>query len=443
MKNKNKTKKVTIVAAMVICMVSVAVFVAIKLLEVSFAGSNVGQGNTVKVGNDKYVIISEYDSFAQYVEPVKKSASSVTIPDTINAGGKTYKVVSIGDAAFNKTCSTLKKVTIGRNVIGIGNDVFCFCKKLKSVTIKTTHLTNENVKYRAFYGLNEKAVITVPEQKLKEYKKILKVREIGVTGKKQKIKGKAMTGEDGFTNTVYDPDAKVPTPEVAMGLDTAIDLRKMQTKEAEYSVGDTIPIAMKVKMPQELFGYWDLYMMDKGETHLQCGTCGRMFKTNSSSDKYWDLRRHEYLPINDKCDCLTTNFLFGPTKHTLLAWRRIYYDIPCRVKLKITISDGIDYKDSSIKVHQVHALNLDNQYGSITEVKENLYKVEDSGREITVTIDNIKTFIPDADYHLYVEFEANVNNDASDVNDVAATLAYNDKEGNKEVTFNKVTVLNP
>lgn len=443
MKNMIKTKKKLAITAMAVFMLLVGGVIIAKLLGVSFAENNVGQGDTVKVGNGKYKIISEYDSFAQYVGPTKRSVKTVTIPDTIKAGGKTYKVVSIGDEAFSYSCNTLKKVTIGKNVVGIGEMAFRYCKKLKTITIKTTHLTIENVKPGAFYKMYDKVVITVPKQKLTEYKKILKAKNVGVTGKKQKIKGKAMTGEDGFTNTVYDPDAKVPTPEVAMGLDTAIDFRKMQTKEAEYSVGDTIPIAMKVKMPQELFGYWDLYMIDKGKTYLECGVCGRMFEPYHKSFSFENFWLHTYIPINDNCDCTVNNNIFGPSKHTFLAWRKVFYKTPCKAVFKITLPDGIDYHEGSIKVHQVRMLNLDEYNGSITQVKEDLYQTEVSGKEITVTVDNIKTFIPDANYHIYVEFEAKLNNEASDVNDVEATLAYNDKEGNKEVAFNKVTVLNP
>lgn len=102
---------------------------------------------------------------------------------------------------------------------------------------------------------------------------------MGLTGKKQKIKGKKMEDDNGFKNTVYDTDADVPVPEVAMGLDTAFDLRVKQTTESDkYYANETIPIAMKVKMPQELFGYWELYMRDAGDTYDMCGTCGRIFE---------------------------------------------------------------------------------------------------------------------------------------------------------------------
>ena len=151
MKNMIKTKKKLAITAMAVFMLLVGGVIIAKLLGVSFAENNVGQGDTVKVGNGKYKIISEYDSFAQYVGPTKRSVKTVTIPDTIKAGGKTYKVVSIGDSACNSNCGSLKKLTIGRNVICIGARAFRFCEKLKSVTIKTTHLTKENVKQLSFY----------------------------------------------------------------------------------------------------------------------------------------------------------------------------------------------------------------------------------------------------------------------------------------------------
>ena len=444
MKNMIKTKKITIVTAMAICMVSVAVLIAIKLLGVSFAGSNVGQGDTVKVGNGKYKIISEYDSFAQYIGPTKRSVKTVTIPDTIKAGGKTYKVVSIGDSACNSNCGSLKKLTIGRNVICIGARAFRFCEKLKSVTIKTTHLTKENVKQLSFYDLNKKVTITVPEQKLEDYTKILKSKDVGLTGKNQKIKGKVMTGEDGFTNTIYDPDASVPEPEVAMGINTAYQFRLTQTKETnEYSVGDTIPIAMKVKMPQSLFGWWELYMRDAGDRYNMCGTCGRIFEPQHDDFSFEDFWMHTYVPINDKCDCTLTNNILGPSKESLVAWRKRFNKNSCSATFKITLPDGINYKEGSAKVHQVFTLNLEDFYGQIKKVKDSLCHTEVSGREVTITIENIRAFILNANYHLYVELETEMNDSVADSNVIEASLVYNYGEDNKTVDFNEVTVLKP
>lgn len=442
--NMIKSRKKTIIISVALCMLLISGMVLSRLLGVSFAGNNAGQGDTVKVGNGKYKIISEYDSFAQYVGPTKRSVKTVTIPDTIKVGGKTYKVVSIGDSACNSNCGSLKKLTIGRNVICIGARAFRFCEKLKSVTIKTTHLTKENVKKLSFYDLNKKVTITVPEQKLEEYKKILKSKNVGLTGKNQKIKGKRMEDGNGFKNTIYDSDAEITNTEVAMGINTAYQLRLAQTKETnEYSVGDTIPIAMKVKMPQNLFGHWELYMRDAGDTYDMCGTCGRIFEPSHNHFSFEDFWLHTYVPINDRCDCTVTNDIFGTSSESQVAWRKVFNERPCSTTFKITLPNGIEYKEGSTKVYQVFTLNLEDYYGNPTEIKESLYQTEVNGNEVIITIDNIRKFIADANYHIYVEFETKLNDEASDSNTIEASFAYNYGEGDKSVDFNDVTVLKP
>lgn len=444
MKNIMKQKKKLTITAMAVFMLLVGGVIIARLLGVSFAENNVGQGDTVKVGNGKYKIISEYDSFAQYVGPTKRSVKTVTIPDTIKVGGKTYKVVSIGDYALNDSGRTLKKVTIGRNVICIGKMAFRYAGKLKTMTIKTTHLTKENVKQASFHALNKKVTIIVPEQKLEEYKKILKSKNVGLTGKNQKIKGKKMEDSNGFKNTIYDPDAEITNPEVAMGINTAYQFRLTQTKETdEYSVGDTIPIAMKVKMPQSLFGWWELYMRDAGDRYNMCGTCGRIFEPQHDDFSFEDFWMHTYVPINDKCDCTLTNNIFGPSKESLVAWRKRFNKKPCSATFKITLPDGIDYKEGSTKVYQVFTLNLEDFYGQIKKVKDSLCQTEVFGREVMITIENIRPFILNANYHLYVELETEMNDNVVDSNVIEASFVYNYGEGDKSVDFNDVTVLKP
>lgn len=436
--NMIKQKKKLTIIAMALCMMIVAAGILARILGISFAGSNVGQGDTVKVGNGKYVIISEYDSFAQYVEPVKKSASSVTIPDTIKAGGKTYKVVSIEQYAFSESCNTLKKLTIGRNIIGIGDGAFRYCKKLKSIIIKTTHLTEENVKSGAFYKICNKVSVTVPKEKLSEYKKILKSR--GVTGKNQKIKGKKM-------NVLYDPvfDSELPIidPEIKLGIDTAVGLRKRHITESnEYFIGDKIPFSMSVKMDQNVFSRWEPYMMDKGG-YIQCGVCGRMFKIDNGSDQTATFMWHQFVPINDRHNCYGANNFFGKFQTPFVAWRFIPDTVPCNATFKITLPEGIDYNEGSIKAFQVFTVPMDGYYGQITEIDKSIYQTKVSGKEITIAFDNIKKVLLAGNYHLYIEYEAEMNENATDSNIVEATLIYNHKDGDKSVDFNKVTIMKP
>lgn len=216
---------------------------------------------------------------------------------------------------------------------------------------------------------------------------------MGLTGKKQKIKGKKMEDDNGFKNTVYDTDADVPVPEVAMGLDTAFDLRVKQTTESDkYYANETIPIAMKVKMPQELFGYWELYMRDAGDTYDMCGTCGRIFEPPHNHFSFEDFWLHTYVPVNDRCDCTVTNDIFGPSKESLVAWRKVFHNNPCSASFKITLPDGMEYREGSTKVYQVFTLNLEDYYGNPTEIKESLYQIEVNGNEVIITIDDIRKF---------------------------------------------------
>ncbi len=442
MKNMIKTKKKTIIVAAALCMLLISGLILSKLLGVSFAENNVGQGDTVKVGNGKYKIISEYDSFAQYIGPTKRSVKSVTIPDTIKVGGKTYKVVSIGDSACNSNCGSLKKLTIGRNVICIGARAFRFCEKLKSVTIKTTHLTNENVKQLSFYDLNKKVTIIVPEQKLTEYTKILKSKDVGLTGKNQKVKGKRM---EELYDAVFDLNSAVPDPEVKMGINTAYELRLKQTKETnEYSARDTIPVAMKIRMDQKIYYRWQPYMAEKG-FYIMCGTCGRMFKADKGlSNTHTTFDNHTYVPMNDRINCVLTNNIFGyKYPESFVAWRQVYSQKPCSAVIKITLPDGLDYKDGSIGVFASFILPIEDFYGDPPRrVKHELYQTEVNGNEVTITIDDVRVFTRAYD-NLYIELGTEMNDSAADSNVIEASLVYNYGEGNKTVDFNEVTVLKP
>lgn len=119
-----------------------------------------------------------------FVKTADKKAKSITI-DTVKIEKKTVKVTAIADNAL-KNNSTVTKLTIGSGVKSIGKNAFYNCKKLKSVVIKTTALTDKSVGKNSFKGLDSKAVIKVPAKKLAEYTKLLKKK--GLTGKNQKVK---------------------------------------------------------------------------------------------------------------------------------------------------------------------------------------------------------------------------------------------------------------
>lgn len=110
----------------------------------------------------------------EYQKPLSQKAT-VTIPKTIRADGKTYKVTSIAAGAF-KNSKKLTKVVIGSNVTKIGKNAFYGCKNLKNIVINTKNLKKTTVGAKAFKGTPAKAVVKVPKSKLKTYKKILQAK---------------------------------------------------------------------------------------------------------------------------------------------------------------------------------------------------------------------------------------------------------------------------
>ena len=118
----------------------------------------------------------------EYVKSTNKKAKTITIPATVKKDGVTYKVTSIAAKAF-KNNKKITKVTIGSNVKSVGKEAFSGCKKLKSIIIKTTKLTNKSVGSKAFSGTNKKVKVKVPAKKLKAYKKLLKAKGISTKAK--------------------------------------------------------------------------------------------------------------------------------------------------------------------------------------------------------------------------------------------------------------------
>ena len=135
---------------------------------------------TVISGNGIYKLSG---STAVLSKPRNKTITKLSIPATVSANGKMYKVLSVSANAC-KGLKKLKTVTIGKNIKKIGKNAFRDCKKLKSITIKTSNLTSSKVGANAFKGIYSKATIKVPKKKLSAYKKLLKKKGIG---KKVKI----------------------------------------------------------------------------------------------------------------------------------------------------------------------------------------------------------------------------------------------------------------
>ena len=371
MKNKNKTKKVTIVTAMAICMVSVAVLIAIKLLGVSFAKNDIKLGDEVKFGNAIYEFDDSEHLYASYIRPIKNTAT-VSIPDTIKVKGVTLKVTGIQYDAF-KGNKKIKKVTIGSKMVFIGEETFCGCKNLKKITINALNLNADGIQPKAFKGINSKAVIKVPEQRLSEYKKMLKAK--GVTGKKQKVIG--MKVEEEVPRVTFGPDHPLPEPEEAICSISNIakvaiqNLNKSKVSDSvKYVTGDSIPFSVRICFTPEIYGKFS--ERESYGRWMRCFGCYRKF---CSDDSY---ALHLSMYHEDNCGT-HHEFLMGKAAYTESYW--IPDNAPCKVVFHATLPDGLSYQEGSMKVIR----------SKDAEIDSNAYHVDISGQEMAVTIDNIKT----------------------------------------------------
>ncbi len=171
-------------------------------------------GTTITSGAYKYKITGSTE--AAFAGLKSSTTKKVTIPKTVNIGGKNFKVTSIntkalqntkvtsitigtnvktiGTSAFAgcsklskvtipnsvtkigsnafKNCAALKSVTIPAKVTAIGTGAFSGCKKLTTITVKSTKL--KTVGKNAFKGIKSTAKIKVPSKKLTAYQKLLK-----------------------------------------------------------------------------------------------------------------------------------------------------------------------------------------------------------------------------------------------------------------------------
>ena len=120
----------------------------------------------------KYQVVNASALTAKLVKG--KDTAKLTI-NTASYGGKTYKIVEIGEKAFNGCKKKLKKVTIGANVTAIGKNAFKGCKKLTNVIVQNNSKLNK-IGGGAFKKTSSKIKIKLPKnlKKNKNLKKQLK-----------------------------------------------------------------------------------------------------------------------------------------------------------------------------------------------------------------------------------------------------------------------------
>ena len=156
------------------------------------AGYSVGTTVKSSQANGYYKVTGAQT--VEYMKPVNKKASKVTIPDSVNLNGVNYKVTTIASKAF-KNNKSLKTLTIGNNVVqikkaafykctklttvkigkavqSIGKQSFYGCKKLNTLRVYTTRLQSKYIGSSAFKGTPAKMKAYVPRKLAKSYKSI-------------------------------------------------------------------------------------------------------------------------------------------------------------------------------------------------------------------------------------------------------------------------------
>lgn len=425
MRNMIKTKKVTIIASMVIAMLVVTAIIVSKLMGFSFAS------NTFVASNNKYIITSEKKLEVQFMGISKKSVTSINIPDTVKINGQTYKVTNIKSGALRNN-KKVKKLTIGKNVKVINMEAFRGCKNLKNIVIKTSDLVKQGVGTDALKGLNAKAVATVPESKLSEYKKILKAK--GFNGKKQKIQGKKMEEEEEVPEVTFGSDHPLPDPDHAVASigdiskAGSLNFEKVKvTESTEYSVGDTIPFSAVICMHPNIYGR--LGTRDAYGIYFECNNCEKRFSS------YEELAMHVVMSTDG---CLgSCGYPEEPRNYIESYW--IPDDTPCRVVFKFMLPEGLSYEEDSIKLCHT----------DIGIIDSNSYKTEISGQELTVTIDDIKAepfysrdITSDESFRwpISVMFDTKMNSSTAAANTASATVSYSYKGEEKTIDLGRFTL---
>lgn len=85
--------------------------------------------------------VNEKDRSVSVAKSVKKTLTCIAVPDTVSYGGVEYSVTEIKENAFQLNFR-LKEVSLGQNIVSIGDRAFYGAVSLKVVTVKSRNLTN-------------------------------------------------------------------------------------------------------------------------------------------------------------------------------------------------------------------------------------------------------------------------------------------------------------
>lgn len=391
---------------------------------------HVGSGMTVqaakkaiKVGDGMYTVISEKNKTARFDRIASKTKTTLVIPATVKIGKKSYKVIAIKANAL-KGNKKIKKLTIGKNVKSIKAKAFYGCSNLKKITIKSTKITV--VGKKAFGKLNSQVVVSLPKMsknKVETYKRMLK--KGGLIGKNQIIETNEPASE-----TVSKKPTVIPNPEVrfAIGeLKSGVKDSWMNTStDASYGTGDSMRFTMWAKMPQEMYGSWSTKKknVDKYE---RCNPC----------KKYFDYDTNNLAIHQGQTGHGGSSFITDPKLPNIEMWYWTPDNTPCKVVYHATIPDGLLVNKDNIEVWRSANEQINQDEGG--------YDIQVSGRDLTVTINDIKQGVyrnnsKSVIFATVVKFSARLDESAASINQVNANITYNYGKGDKVISMNPVTV---
>ena len=151
------------------------------------ANTTLTKGTTIKQNNMNFTV---NDQNSVTFKGMNTKKANVTIPDTIISQGKKLKVTMIAEGAFEKNTS-IKNVTLGKNVKQIGKKAFRNCKKLKKVNYPSNLQQLGAQSFENCTGLQQvslpDSVKTIGKKAFKNCKKLKKF----TVGKKKKAAKKA------------------------------------------------------------------------------------------------------------------------------------------------------------------------------------------------------------------------------------------------------------
>lgn len=131
-------------------------------------------GTVYTVGAYRYKITGADE--VEFAGLKSSKTKKVKIEGTVKIGGRAFRVTAVANKALRNK-KNVTSITLGANVKKIGTSAFEGCKKLKTITVKSSKL--KSIGKKAFQGIKSTAKIKVPKKKLSSYKKLLKKAGIG------------------------------------------------------------------------------------------------------------------------------------------------------------------------------------------------------------------------------------------------------------------------